>query len=226
MQRLSDILVKYPRWKTLEVYIERIEAFTEADFSTAIENAKALLESIGKEICKAYNVDIAQDANINTVLKKSFLSLGHPGDSFVTQISTSLATIGQQIGNIRNNISPTSHGRPLADLKKRNDAIDDFTARFLIDSTVIVTIFLICSHEERQANTQVQAQNEETPSELAYEDFEAFNEHWDETFGDFEMGPYSYTASEILYNVDRKAYDFEKRTFDVRAYFESEEVHS
>lgn len=226
MQRLRNTFDKYPRWKSLELYIERIEALIQSDFSTAIENAKALLESIGKEICQARAVEIEQDASINKILKKSFYSLGYAGDSFVVQISASLATIGQQIGNIRNGISPTSHGRSLTDLDKRNDDIDGFTARFLIDSTVIVAVFLICSHEECQASTQIQLQSEETSTELTYEDFDTFNEHWDETFGEFAMGSYSYTASEILYNVDREAYEFEKRAFEIRADFESEEVHS
>lgn len=49
---------QYHRWKPLEMYIERMEAHLETDFSISIENAKALLESIGKEICTCQNVQL------------------------------------------------------------------------------------------------------------------------------------------------------------------------
>ena len=48
-----------------------------------------------------------------------------------------------------------------------------------------------------------------------YEDNEAFNNFWDETFGEFTMGQYSYPASEILFNVDAQAYQAEYKAFIV-----------
>ncbi len=46
-----------------------------------------------------------------------------------------------------------------------------------------------------------------------------FNDFWDDTYGEFGMGEYSYPASEILYNVDYPAYITEQKAFD-----ESEKV--
>ena len=43
-------------------------------------------------------------------------------------------------------------------------------------------------------------------NELDYLECEEFNEAWDESFGEFSMGDYSYLASEILFNVDYQAY--------------------
>lgn len=36
---------------------------------------------------------------------------------------------------------------------------------------------------------------------------------WDDSFGEFEMGSYSFTASEILFYVDNKAYMSEQQAF-------------
>jgi hypothetical protein len=42
---------------------------------------------------------------------------------------------------------------------------------------------------------------------------EDFNESWDDSFGEFVMGDYSYPASEILFNVDKQAYVNEYKSF-------------
>ncbi len=50
-------------------------------------------------------------------------------------------------------------------------------------------------------------------TKIHFEDQEDFNNFWDYTYGEFEMGEYSYTASEILYNVDYPAYITEQKAF-------------
>ena len=67
-----------------------------------------------------------------------------------------------------------------------------------------------------------ESQKNRTPHEtlidtLDYLEAEEFNESWDDSFGEFTMGEYSYTASEILFNVDKQAY-----VNEYMAYIESE----
>lgn len=50
MNKLKEKISQYGRWHPLQVYISRIEVHLDDDFSISIENAKALLESIGKEM--------------------------------------------------------------------------------------------------------------------------------------------------------------------------------
>ena len=126
----------------------------------------------------------------------------------VTQISGSLANIGQQIGDLRNEIGATAHGRSLKDLQERNYRVDEFTREFLIDSTTIVACFLIRAFENENPGISV---TEEI--KLIYPENEEFNNNWDDLYGEFEMGEYSYTASEILYNVDYPAYATEQKAF-------------
>ena len=53
MDKLKDKISQYGRWAPIDEYIVRIETHLDSDFSISLENAKALLESIGKEICKS-----------------------------------------------------------------------------------------------------------------------------------------------------------------------------
>ncbi len=155
-------------------------------------------------------------ASINGVIKKAFSALGYTGNQMVTQVSSSLANIGQHIGELRNEISPTSHGRPLAELEARNSQVDLMTREFLLDSTVVVAVFLIRAFEERQAQMVAPPPSGPIADSIAqpiYEDHVAFNEYWDESFGEFAMGDYAYAASEILFALDRQAYVAECQAF-------------
>ncbi len=213
MQKLRKTIEHFSQWDVLSVYIDRMEGFIESDFSTSLENAKALLESICKEICKAKGVDLSAASSINGVLKKAFCALGYSSTDMVNRVSGALASIGEQIGNLRNEISPTSHGKTLDELRERNNKVDLLTREFLIDSTVVVAVFLIRTFEERK-DEAVQVEDAEPFAEqLKYDESEDFNEFWDEAFGEFVMGTYSYPASEILYGVDYKAYETEYKSF-------------
>ncbi|MBV5296764.1 MAG: abortive infection family protein [Rhodoferax sp.] len=212
MEKLKATLAQYSRWQPYGIYVDRMEGHLELDFSVSVENAKALLEGIGKEICDAKCIPLANAPAIGTVLKTAFRALGYNGEQLVTQVSTSLANIGQLIGTLRNEISPTSHGKSLKELIERNDKIDLLTRDFLIDSTLVIAVFLIRAFEERQSD--VAAPPDEAANGIPeYEENEAFNNFWDESFGDFAMGQYSYPASEILFNVDLLAYQAEYKAF-------------
>ena len=209
MERLKKVIERYGRWSELITYTDRMEAHISTDFSHAIENAKALLETIGKEICKSKGVELGETASINAVMKKAFTVIGYSSNSLVTQISTALANIGQQMGNLRNEIGTTSHGKSIEELKERNNKVDELTREFLIDTTVIVASFLIRTFE----NENPRSKTETVEAELLYTDNEPFNEFWDDLYGEFEMGNYSFPASEILFNVDYKAYMTEHQAF-------------
>lgn len=161
MERLKKVIAQYGRWSDLAIYAERIEAHVATDFSHAIENAKALLE-----------------------------------------------TIGQNIGELRNDIGTTSHGKSLEELKARNNKIDALTREFLIDATVIIAAFLIRSFENESPRKL-----EAAAVKPLYPEFEEFNDYWDDLYGEFEMGSYSFPASEILFYVDNKAYLTEQQAF-------------
>lgn len=210
MERLRKVIEQYGRWSALTIYTDRIEAHLSSDFSHAVENAKALLETIGKEICNTKGIELGAKPSTNAVMKKAFTAIGYPTENLVTQISAALATIGQQMGNLRNEIGLTSHGKGLDELKARNDSVDALTREFLVDTTVIVAAFLIRAFENENPRS-MPPPDEEQPLYIANE---SFNDFWDDLYGEFEMGAYSFPASEILFHVDIKAYQTELAAFE------------
>ena len=208
MERLRRVISQYGNWSELTIYTDRIEAYRAADFSQSLENAKALLETIGKEICSCKGLALDGTPSTNSILKKAFSAIGYSSNNMVAQISSSLATIGQQIGELRNNIGSTAHGRSLEELRERNNRVDELTREFLLDSTVIVACFLIRAFENND-----QSIPSPDVDQVTYDASSEFNEFWDDLYGEFAMGDYSYPASEVLFNVDYSAYKVEQKAF-------------
>ncbi len=209
MDKLKTVIKEYGCWSELSTYIERIETHIEIYFSYSLENAKALLETVGKEICTANAVELGSTPSINNVLKKEFSSMGYVNSDLVNQVSSALATIGQQVGELRNEIGLTSHGKSLEEIKQRNNKVDLLTREFLIDTVELVSIFLIRNFETKNERTS----HDLLADALDYLEAEEFNESWDDSFGEFIMGDYSYFASEILFNVDNQAYVNEYKAY-------------
>ena len=208
MDKLKEVIEQYGRWNRLSEFIDRIEAHITSDFSTVLENAKSLLETIGKEICKSNGIELEPTASINSVLKKAFKGIGYSSNDLVTQVSSALTTIGQKMGELRNEIGLTAHGMSLQKLEERNNKVDDLTKEFLIDSTVIVACLLIRSFESKKPPISIT-----DDAKMLLSEQEEFNNFWDETYGDFSMGDYSYSASEILFYVDNSAYITECKAY-------------
>lgn len=208
MEKLKKVIEQYGHWSALTLYTDRVEAYLFSDFSHALENAKAILETISKEICSSKGVTLESSSSINSVLKKAFIAIGYSSNDLVTQISSALATIGQKMGDLRNDIGSTSHGMSLEELQSRNNKVDGLTQEFLMDATVIVACFLIRTFENENPRVTTPVE-----TKIHFEDQEDFNNFWDYTYGEFEMGEYSYPASEILYNVDYPAYITEQKAF-------------
>lgn len=209
MDKLKEVIKEYGRWSVLSTYVDRIETYSKEDFSLSLENTKALIEAIGKEICKQNRVPLNDRPNISLVMKQAFISMGYTNSDMVQQISKSLANICQKIGELRNNIGMTSHGKTLEEIKERNNKVDILTREFLIDTVETVSVFLIRNFESRAER----ASSESLEDTLDYLEAEEFNESWDDSFGEFAMGDYSYPASEILFNVDKQAYVNEYKAF-------------
>lgn len=209
MQKLRELIDANTRWSEFSIFVDRIESSRNQDFSLAFENAKALLESVCKEICRSCGQELSTQSSMNGIVKTSFSALGFANVDIVSQISRSLANVGQIIGELRNDIGVTSHGRTVEELRQRNSKLDELTKDFLFDSIKTIIIFLIRSFEYKQINNI-----DTTVKEQENERNEKFDDTWDEKYGEFVMGDYSYTASEILFAVDSKAYQYERKNFE------------
>lgn len=209
MEKLRSTIAEHSGWAALEEFIERIDTFKEADFSQALENAKALLESVGKHICSQKGIVLSPKSSMNGVLKNSFTALGYTNTSFVAQVSSSLATIGQQMGGLRSAIGITVHGRTMDEIRERNNKVDRFTREFLIDSVELVSCLLISAFEH---NGDVLRTVDATEEMAAVPDL-VFDANWNELFGQFEMGEYVYPAARVFNKVDPSAYLKEREVY-------------
>jgi Abortive infection C-terminus len=206
MERLKLILEKHSRWQPLDQYVTRIEGFRQTDFSICVENSKSLLESIAKEICTQKRQPLTDEENVSKLLKLAFGCLGYQPTKTISQIGQAIANIGQQMGVFRNDIGTTSHGKTLDELKNRTNLVNSLTDDFLLISTELVCCFLIEAFESDNPLAPIEP-------EIEFDENLDFNEFWDEQYGEFEMGDYSFLPSEILYKLDPLAYKSELNTF-------------
>ncbi len=210
MEKLKKLIEQYGRWQPMVDYIQRIDTFKETDFSISIENSKSMLESIAKEICKERGQCYEENDSPSKLLKLAFGAIGVQSSTIGTQIAVALSTIGQNMGELRNEIGAISHGRTMEELQAKKELIDRFTKDFLIQSTEIIACFLIEYFEWKYPRISVSYTEEE---KLIYVNCKNFNDYWDDIYKEYIMGYYSYTASEILFNVDYQAYETEYKTF-------------
>lgn len=208
MDKLKAVIDQYGRWLPIEEYIQRIEAFKENDFSIAIENSKSLLESIAKEICAERGQAYEENDSPAKLMKLAFGSIGVQASDIGPQIATALSNIGQNVGQLRNEIGVIAHGRTMEELQTKKEIIDQFTRDFLLQSIEIIACFMIQFFEWKYPRIS-------SPTELKidYNDCGDFNEFWDDIYGDYAMGDYSYASSEILFYVDKQAYSTEYKAF-------------
>lgn len=209
MNKLKKTIEQYGRWSVYSMYVDRIEAHVDSDFSICVENSKSLIEGVSKQICKEKGIAVAKDEPFGRLVKTAFSAIGYLPGEHLNVISGSLSAIAQQLGNLRTALGSTSHGKTIEELSSRNETLDSLTKEFLIDTVEILTCFLIRNFENENPRKKVETL-EET---LDYFEAEDFNEFWDEAFGEFEMGTYAYSASEILFNVDKQAYINEYNAF-------------
>ena len=65
MEKLRGLIQGHRRWSGLEIYPQRIDTFIGSDFINAVENGKALLESICKTILDEQKETYGATENIN-----------------------------------------------------------------------------------------------------------------------------------------------------------------
>jgi len=200
MDRLKELIQEQSRWKDLEIYPTRIEAFLDNDFISAIENGKALIETICKTILDEQKEIYNKNETINKLVSKTLITLGIFAKGQISKFGSGIVTALQNLGELRNKIGDTSHGKSLYEIRKNK--IEALSAGFLINSVELIACFLI-EYYEFEFPTQKEKK------ERKYDDFQTFNEYLDEAYGNIQVADYSYLTSEVLFVVDETAYEFE-----------------
>lgn len=207
MERLRQLINQYSRWKGLEEYCQRIDGYLRTDYSIAVENTKALLESICKTILHEKQVDIEANDSMQKLMKKAVGVFDSEHSEQLKQISTSLVNLSKNLAEVRNTVAKVSHGQHLDALGE--EALDAMSAAFLVSSTESIACFLIEFYEQ-----VFPRKSGDKP--LRFEDHTDFNDYLDEEA--FELVQvlrqggelaYEYNASEVLFSVEPRAYQTE-----------------
>lgn len=204
MERLRQTIKQYSRWQELEQYCLRIEGYIKSDFSIAVENAKALLESVCKTILREKQIEHASSDSFQKLMNKTINAFDISHSEQLKQISSSLINISKNLAEVRNKVAKVSHGQHIDALS--DETLDCISTEFIIGTTESITCFLIDFYEQ----VFPRKKSELT---LRIEDNLEFNNYLDEELfepvqivrqgGDIA---YEYAASEVLFSVEQRAY--------------------
>ncbi len=203
MERLKELINNYGRWKNLSPYIIRIEYQISNDLTSAIGCTKSLLESICKTILDHEKVEYLQTDNINKLAKKTIQSLKIEKFDKISLFGNALVTSIHNIGELRNEMDESSHGKSLLDKTQKLDLI---TASFLINSAETIACFLIEFYEIEHPRKKVE-------DELSFKELQEFNDYIDKEHGYVEIAKIPYATSEALFATDRTAYKDQYRKY-------------
>lgn len=214
MDKTKGALERYPRWTTLQVYIDRVNLTKDTDFPRCIGHAKCLIEAVGKEICDWQEKELPKTPDLRKVVRTAFQALGIASGHHLVQIANSFAAIGQELGTLRNSIDISAHGKTLSEIERSQAETQHYTADFLVSSTDLVSSFLIETFEQFRLEKELEEAAEPEP---VYLDFEDFNAAFDEQHGEVFIGDYSYQSSEVLFHIAPQAFETEHARHALRA---------
>ena len=206
MKKLKEYIQGNDRWKPLEEFVNRILAYRDIQLPLCLENTKAIIDSICKEICKSKNHEITKSTpSSQDLISNALIAMGHNLDKS-SRLLSGLISVAQSIGELRNVYGQTVHGADMESLQKEYSETELLEKEIAIESTETIALLLI-----KTFDTSLNY----TPNlPIIYHDNSDFNESLDEIWGSFTVSKFNYKASEILYNCDIDAYKEELKQFD------------
>lgn len=214
-----DILELWPKSHHLQELINTVEVELKNNSDKAIDAAKCLIEAVCKTILKERGVEYSSDSKVPGLVKMTLKHLGIEKNSTndsVRDIATGFDTAVNGIANIRNNYGPLAHGRDAYHQKVR-----DTLRHTMVRSVEMVAIQLIELHVASETNWEY--------TRLPFEEHSSINYAIDKSAivdvnveeSLIEINGAEYRPSQILYEVDRRAY-VEARQ-EVEAFFDESE---
>ena len=178
LTRLRELVEKYRRWNSLEIFINRIELVYASDLDSAISNAHSLIETILKTILFERVEEYKDESKLKAIrinklvsetLKNINLVRCEENSKFISGMITSI----QHLGEIRNGLS---HGKNLHSLE--DEKTERLAAFFLMNSVETISCFLIEFYE-------VEYPLKTKGKEMKYEDedYKYFNDWLDDEHG-------------------------------------------
>jgi hypothetical protein len=186
----------------IEQQIAAIEQAVSTNPGLAFDLAKTLLESTCKGILSERKAACDDVWDLPKLLKETLGNLrlvpsGLPAAKEVTdslrKTAGGLQTVIQGVCEIRNSHGFASHGKDPA-----FQQLDGVQALLVARASDAIVSFLFRMHRD--------ADGEKSPPAPVFADFAAFNDYVDEASGPVRIFDLEYRASEVLFQVDPRAY--------------------
>jgi hypothetical protein len=205
MQTLKEICNQYSKWKPLEDYILRIEAYTDNGPLIA-DNCKCIIESICKTILEDLGIPKAQhEQQLHLLTKQTVEKLGCINKS--PSLISAFTNTAQKIAEFRNEYTETGHGQSVYVVEENRKKITAVTISFLIAIIEQTALYFIRVYQDEYPQY--------IQSKVRYEDNVDFNDNFDEQYELIEIGQYGpYRPSEVLFSIEEVAYKTELSNFN------------
>ena len=130
MQTLKDVCHQFSKWKPLEEYIARIEAYP-ANGPLIADNCKCIVESICKTILEDLGVPKSEHKrHLHELTKQTVEKLGCIKKS--PDLISAFTNTALKIGEFRNEYTETGHGQSVYVVDENRKKITAVTISFLI----------------------------------------------------------------------------------------------
>ena len=163
--------------------------------SLSIEVCKSLIEGICKTILENKNIPYPDSIPFNGLVHQTINNILIPDENFngdLVELGRRIASVAQELGNIRNNAGFAGHGMDI-----KNPKLTDTISIFSYKITDVLGGFIINCYN----NNKIQIKD----SRIHYCDCIPFNDSFDED-NPISVGSLNISASKALYEQDYEAY--------------------
>ena len=154
-----------------------------------------MIEGICKTILTNKNIGFSNQITFNVLVRDTIQSILNVEDTFrndLSELGRRVASVSQQLGEIRNNAGFASHG-----LDVLNPRLTETVSIFALKITDTIGGFILnCYTNNRTVNPD---------QRIHYSDCVAFNEYFDD-LNPIQTGIFTLSASAALYAQDYEAY--------------------
>ena len=198
MNFLKEVCAQHSKWKNLEIYIARMEAYPD-NGPLIVDNCKCIIETICKTILEDLHIPKEEHKvrlpELARQTAAKLLTLNKAPD-----LIEAFVNMAFRIARFRNEYTESGHGQSIYVIDENNRIITASSIVYLESVIEQTAIYLITLYQDEYPMN--------VKSLMRYEDNVDFNKEFDELFEDkIEIGNFGpYNQSELLFYIDKGAY--------------------
>ena len=195
MNWIKENITNSPSFDPFNSHIEVIEKHVYSNPTLCVETCKSLIEGICKTILTNKGISYTSDVKFNGLVQLTLSNIINEDVLFkndLVELGRRVASVSQQLGQIRNNTGFVSHGMDVL-----NPQLTETVSIFASKITDNIGGFILrCYNNNREVTKE---------GRIHYEDCKPFNEYIDE-LNPISIGVIDISASKALFQEDYEAY--------------------